>query len=369
MKRILPNIFKKEEKKKTIDFSLSIKERKCMLDSHHNNPLYRLTKRDIELMDNIKTETDKNNLNNVTRTNAYLHFFDNNREVHWALLAHVVSRNGGWNMTDLKGEAISGLLSFREKELFFSFLEKSNFLIFHDAYQQLLLYEHSKKIGKPLFHLLNKFGISSFMRAVWEVFWKDKNSKMLTLSLIINEQHFIEKRIIQNPFYVEHVIKSIPFQLQEKLGFTNVLIPYYTGESIQLAGTTVSQFDNITKRIHIGKHLYSLLFYVEEVQRGTLKYVKEQDHTGSRADFFPSIFTRTIDNSKKIYSPPLHEAWKNSTHKLPDKDDWFQSFEKVFPYYSPIRIDSPYNITEKYLLSLLKLKSIDTITKALEIGK
>lgn len=61
----------------------------------------------------------------------------------------------------------------------------------------------------------------------------------------------------------------------------------------------------------------------------------------------------------------LGKAWKNCTHKHPDMDDWFQSFEELFPYYSPISIDSPYNITEKYLLSLLKLKSIDTITKAL----
>ncbi|WP_253263926.1 DUF2515 family protein [Geobacillus sp. BMUD] len=56
----------------------------------------------------IRRKTAEHNRNNVTRTAAYLTFFERHREIHWAFLAHLVSRNGGWNMTDLRG----GLLPF-----------------------------------------------------------------------------------------------------------------------------------------------------------------------------------------------------------------------------------------------------------------
>lgn len=45
----------------------------------------------------------------------------------------MVSRNGGWNMTDLKGELLSHLLSESEQNDFFQFLERGNWLIFQDV--------------------------------------------------------------------------------------------------------------------------------------------------------------------------------------------------------------------------------------------
>ena len=69
----------------------------------------------------------------------------------------MVSRNGGWNMTDLKGGLLSRLLTKKEVESFFTFLERGNWLIFQDAYPQFLVYEESKKRGKNLFYLLSSF--------------------------------------------------------------------------------------------------------------------------------------------------------------------------------------------------------------------
>ncbi|MDP4162202.1 MAG: DUF2515 family protein, partial [Bacillota bacterium] len=63
-----------------------------------------LTSDEHKLVNQIKEKTKKFNRNNLTRTKAYLDFYNNHPEIHWSFLAHMVSRNGGWNMTDLKGE-------------------------------------------------------------------------------------------------------------------------------------------------------------------------------------------------------------------------------------------------------------------------
>lgn len=58
------------------------------------------------LVQQITARTKEKNENNVTRTAAYLDFYKRHPEIHWAFLGHMVSRNGGWNMTDLKGELL-----------------------------------------------------------------------------------------------------------------------------------------------------------------------------------------------------------------------------------------------------------------------
>ncbi|QHN49242.1 DUF2515 domain-containing protein [Geobacillus stearothermophilus] len=93
----------------------------------------------------IRQKTAEHNLNNITRTAAYFTFFERHPEVHWAFLAHLVSRNGGWNMTDLRGSLLPLLLPEKTIAPLFLFLKRANALIFHDAYPQLLLYEESKR--------------------------------------------------------------------------------------------------------------------------------------------------------------------------------------------------------------------------------
>lgn len=96
------------------------------------------------LVQQITAQTKEKNENNVTRTAAYLDFYKRHPEIHWAFLGHMVSRNGGWNMTDLKGELLLYLLTEKEQQSFFTFLERGNWLIFQDIYPQFLLYEESK---------------------------------------------------------------------------------------------------------------------------------------------------------------------------------------------------------------------------------
>lgn len=115
----------------------------------------KLTFEEVFLIEKIRECTEELNKNNVTRTNNYLDFYIRHQEIHWALLGHLVSRNGGWNMTDLQGELLSNLLSEQERQDFFSFLERGNWLIFQDIYPQFLLYEESlKRNKKPLLPLV-----------------------------------------------------------------------------------------------------------------------------------------------------------------------------------------------------------------------
>ena len=136
--------------------------------------MYKLTKEEQLIINKIKIQTEQLNKNNVTRTRAYYQFYIQYPEIHWALLGHMVSRNGGWNMTDLKGIYIREFYQ-RKINSYFFFLERGNWLIFQDVYPQFLLYEQSVKRSQKLFHLLPHLNVSTFMETMWNHFWKTGN--------------------------------------------------------------------------------------------------------------------------------------------------------------------------------------------------
>ncbi|MEM5625540.1 DUF2515 family protein [Bacillus wiedmannii] len=96
----------------------------------HSGTMYKLTKEEQLIINNIKIQTEQLNKNNVTRTRAYYQFYIQYPEIHWALLGHMVSRNGGWNMTDLKGDLYTKILSEKEQITFFSFFRKRELAYF-----------------------------------------------------------------------------------------------------------------------------------------------------------------------------------------------------------------------------------------------
>ncbi|WP_235356962.1 DUF2515 domain-containing protein [Bacillus alveayuensis] len=312
-----------------------------------------------ELVSLIKKQTEESNLNNITRTKAYFSFFQRCPEVHWAFLAHTVSRNGGWNMTDLKGDIIGKIMAKKQIEPLFLFLERANAFIFQDAYPQLLLYEESKRKGKNVFHLLPHFSVSSFMRPFWEHFLLTKNSSLLTVALIINEQKHIQKHVIEQPFFQEHVIESLSFLLQQWLGFNDVIIPFYDKTKVRLAGTTIHDFSDVDHRIAIGKTLYGILFYHKKLYDRTYEFALNTPHTGSRADFWPHLFFHTSKMKKaaSIYSPKLVNAWPNIKHRYPQQDDWFADLSVMNHLYT-IPIVKNYDITNDYLTNIVELSSL-----------
>ncbi|CAH1196052.1 hypothetical protein PAECIP111893_00801 [Paenibacillus plantiphilus] len=347
-----------------------------------------------QIIERILTETSEANRNNVTRTEAYRSIYFRNNELHWALLAHVVSRNGGWNMTDLKGDLLPRLLSEEQRRDTFELLERANFFIFQDAYPQLLLYETGRKIGRSLTHLLPAFGVSRFMMPVWKQFWRYNNSAVLTTALIVNEQHYIEGRIVQNSHFRKHVLNKVVFNMQIPLQTNAVIMPYrsqLTG-GMKLAGLVLENFSSLVERIEFGKRLYAILFRIEVVHEGVLHFVRAVPHSGSRADYAPQLFTkekpeqkeesykerlnecRLIAGAEALYSPPLRVAWKDQpiearlqaqgvllqedirTTSATVSTDWFNDGVEVCRYMKELPIPRIFEITDEHCLGLNKLE-------------
>jgi hypothetical protein len=331
------------------------------------------------LIARIRLETEELNRNNVTRTEGYRNLYFRMPELHWALLAHMVSRNGGWNMTDLQGEWLPRLLNERQRKDVFLFLERANRLIFGDAYPQLLLYEWSRRLGRSLFHLLPAFGVSSFMEPVWRHFWRDGDSAMLSTALIVNEQHYIDERVARHPYFEERVLGTMFFGLQSLLQMNAVFFPYRCGmdnrgEELQLAGLILERFQSLDERIEFGKRLYAMLFGIPRVLDGVRNFAAAVKHTGSRADYASGLFQpirhqpperfyaekllggKLKPGSTPLYSPPLHAAWIDHEPEPPETGDWFRGPEQVGKYFQKLTFPPNFEITNEYGLLLNKLE-------------
>ncbi|MDF2935304.1 MAG: hypothetical protein K0Q90_677 [Paenibacillaceae bacterium] len=335
-----------------------------------------------ELIGAIRRQTAEANRNNVTRTAAYLALYRQHPELHWALLAHMVSRNGGWSMTDLAGDLMPLLLSPGERRNIFEFLERSNALIFHDAYPQLLLYRESLAAGKPLFYLLPQLGVSRFMLPVWERFWLRREPAPLTVCLIMNEQHYIEGRVVQNPYFRKNVLERPAFRFQAELQETQVAFPYRritpdgTEERFpwRLCGLTLERFSHLRERIEVGKALYAILFGNPLIKSGVHDFAAAQPHTGSRADYHPALFTAAQKASPRpvtaaerldgygvragaplLYSPRLADAWADQPFEAPGGSDWFTKPEQLRPF-GPAKAPRALDSTGESCLGLYKLE-------------
>lgn len=338
--------------------------------------LLKLQPGEKQIIEKIKKLTVAMNQNNVTRTRAYLKFYQQYSEVHWAFLGHMVSRNGGWNMTDLKGDFLSRLLNKKQAQDFFAFLERGNWLIFQDVYPQFLLYDASIKKGESLFHLLPHFHVSTYMETVWNDFWKHQDSYILTVSQIINEQSYLEGRVTNHPKFKKEVLDSIEFMLQDTLSMNHILFPFEKDGQIELIGETLHHFESLHERILLGKRLYSLLF--GEKKEVVEKWAFSNPHTGSRKDYWPKLFNdvnesvpgtlfkKRIHNcqlssgASRIYSPQLKNAWKDLKQEDAELGDWYKNWKVI--YYL---IDSKQTMDGEIVNDYCKtLEKLDFVVKA-----
>ncbi|RNB59846.1 DUF2515 domain-containing protein [Brevibacillus gelatini] len=324
------------------------------------------------LVAQIRRQTAIANRNNVTRTQAYLDFYRQHEEVHWALLAHLVSRNGGWNMTDLKGEWLPAILDEAEIEPFFWMLERSNWLIFHDAYPQLLLYAEMKRRGKDLTALLAPLGVSVFMQSYWQEFLASGDSSRITRALIVNEQQYIEQRVVHKPFTMNRIFSTYAFLAQSFFSLNQIVFPYKkhpTDKRLSITGVNVHHFPDPVQRIAIGKTLYQLLFSDCDRLAKIRTFCTRIPHTGSRADYWPHLFTphrhsdqagkgyelrldgdQLIAGKPKLYSPSLQAAWADVEHAPADGTDWFRDDKWHQEVEKPA--DLPAIDTESYVRAL-----------------
>ncbi len=283
-----------------------------------------------EIVQTIKRETDRKNVDNITRTKAYERFYSRYPEIRWALLAGIVSRNAGYNMTDLKSEWFQRSLEADMRERLFLTYERANWLIFSDAYPQLLLYSISKDMGKPLFRLLNQLNVSAFMEREWNLFWAAGDIDRLVYALIVNEQHLIQKPVIEHPVYQKKVFSSLAFKFEERLHFSTVLFPTRSGE---LFGYSVHGFKKVINRIKLGKRLAGLLF-APAYYSAIIDFLQNTEHTGSRNDY-----GRYMTDSGNLFSTPMlrlcQPVVKHSRRPLPDWYNgrthrwWFQKEQQM----------------------------------------
>ena len=153
------------------------------------------------------------------------------------------------------------LLDERGKATRFTSGNAPNANIFRDAFPQPILYQESRRLGRSL-HLLPYFQVSRFMRPFWEHFWHTRNSPLITVALIINEQNVIEKTVIQNDWFHQHVFDKLFFRSLMLLQLNQVILPYDDPrkKTCRLAGLTLEQFVDLKERIETGKTLYAILF-------------------------------------------------------------------------------------------------------------
>ncbi len=310
-----------------------------------------LSEGDQQLLQLIRLKTRQLNVNNVTRTKAYLDFYIFRPEIHWAFLGHMVSRNGGWNMTDLKGEFLSRLMDEQSTQDFYSFLERGNWLIFQDAYPQFLLYEESLFQSRNLFYLLPYLNVSAFMEVIWNHFWEESDSYLLAIALIINEQNYLENRIVQNPHYKKKVFQTFEFVLQDLLSFNQILFPFNDNGNptakASLSGLTLHHFGSLHERIMLGKDLYRLLFHEADLFEKVYRWATTHPHSASRKDFWPDVFndvhegvpglpfTKRLkacqirEGKPRLYSPKLEYAWNNVNHPATEREDWFEHWSII----------------------------------------
>jgi hypothetical protein len=265
------------------------------------------------IIQEIKKITMKNNIDNISRTEAYFKFFVNHPEIKWSFLASMVSRNGGYNMCDLEGEYFVHLIDKKMRKRLFLTYERANWLIFHDVFPQLLLYDYSTKFNKPLFHLMKFFNTSQFIQSEWEFFWMNQDLNRLTTALIINEQNVIQKPIIEHHVYKNKVFQSLLFKFEDYFHFSCVLFPTLSGE---VYGASVNGFRKLDKRIDLGKRLADILF-LPHLFPSFYEFAKSQTHTGSRRDYerflLKGQFTRT---------PFLRLTFPIVKHHIHEKLDW-----------------------------------------------
>ncbi|WP_339257248.1 DUF2515 family protein [Paenibacillus sp. FSL R5-0713] len=297
---------------------------------------------DCIILEEIKTLTQEHNRSNITRTSAYLECYEQYPELHWALLAHMVSRNGGYHMTDLQSDLMHNLQNQSDREHMYRLLERCNALIFQDAYPQLQLYMNSRRIGRSCFHLLSHFHVSAFMTPFWERFWLERCSSLLSVALIINEQNYIESRVVQHPYFQKEVLSKPAFHLHNLAGLNHIVFPL--GRGAGLAGRVIEHFGKLDERIMFGKGLYALLFGVEQVHTQVLAFARSVPHRGSRAEYWPGLFTHReeeagdhtlyaqalldeewLPEGQRLYSPELLSVWGDTPYEPITRQDWLQT--------------------------------------------
>lgn len=202
------------------------------------------------------------------------------------------------------------------------------------------------------------------MIPIWQYFLLTDNSTLLTLALITNEQQYVEKHLLSKKKTKESIFNTISYILQEKMGLTHVIFPYKRYPFLRfysLAGLEIHEFSSVLDRVKTGKQLYSILFSKLRYD-SILRFANKFSHTGSRHDYWPHLFSKSIKDVHKNYSPSLPNSWKNVSHQFPKSQDWFSDLSQVINFDIGITMEQA-DITKNVKRDLNMLLALGKIKK------
>jgi hypothetical protein len=239
------------------------------------------------------TELDARNADNITRTESYLELYaftrQNPPELPWLLMAHLVSRNGGYMMSDVARqlERGDGIFTTRALEDLFLFLERANFLIFWDAWHHVthFLLARTDALAAPrtprfIIEAWKRFGDGPLVEAV---------SRQLVRDLVTNEQNYIERRVVHHARFA--AARGI-VGFAETIGRDAPLALPLTDAQIR-----VGEFARLERRIATGFRIYDEVLADPSKRAEIFDWARKHKHTGSRA----------VHGGRP--SPAIRDAW------------------------------------------------------------
>ena len=240
-------------------------------------------------------ELDVRNVDNVARTESYLELYAFTREhppeLPWLLMAHLVSRNGGYLMSDVARQLgrRDGVFTPAALEQLFLFLERANFLIFWDAWHHVTHYllGGAEALAPPR--------TSRFMVDAWRRFDSgpqpddDTRARDLVRDLVTNEQNLIERRVVHGARFA--AARAIVSFAEATSSDKPLSLPLTSAE------IRVGEFARLERRIATGWRIY------DEVLADPAR----------RADIFAWARARPHDGSRSAYGgragPRIRDAW------------------------------------------------------------
>lgn len=268
-------------------------------------------------IERLAQELDARNVDNVTRTESYLELYarthqrgadplgglgqrplpsagrarsrpgppteHSGSDLPWLLMAHLVSRNAGYMMTDLAG----AIDRTRDAQLrgsmtkLFVMLERANYLIFHDAWHHVCAH----LMGQT--HTLRSPRTPVFMCRAWERHEAARErsgvtpalERALVFDLVHNEQHLIERRVVHRRELRDGLDL---LRIAELFGLDRGLILPWPEGHRSGPRIAVGRFADLRRRIATGQRLFDLALADPEQREAMFQWALAHPHTGSR---------------------------------------------------------------------------------------
>ena len=272
-------------------------------------------------LERFLAELDERNHDNVTRTESYLELYAWTRahppDLPWVLMAHLVSRNGGYMMSDVGAtldDARSGSpFTPASLEELFLFLERANYLIFHDAWFHVVHHLLARTAAMPA-HRVPRY----VREELWPAYESAKagrggevdadTERHLVQGLVTNEQNYIERRVVHAPrFAVARALVGF----FESVGAERPLVMPASDAKI-----TVGGFARLERRILTGYRLFDEILADRGRREEAYAWAREHPHTGDRAVYgarsTPRIervwpVSRVKSLWEGVHAPPEHD--------------------------------------------------------------